>query len=108
MPEGITIDELRTLCSERKIKWTTHIAARLQERGIDPSDVKRCLQTGEIIEQYPDDYPHPSCLVLGLTVGEKRLHAVIGMGGGYIWLVTAYYPDTHKWEDDFRTRKVVQ
>ena len=23
---------------------------------------------GEIIEQYPDDYPYPSCLILGVSI----------------------------------------
>jgi len=95
--EGISIDELRILCNEGKIKWTAHIAIRLQERDINPSDVKHCIQTGEIIEQYPDDYPHPSCLVLGATVENNPLHVVIGVGSCYLWLISSYFPDVNIW-----------
>lgn len=99
------ITDLQKLCEAGAIKWTTHVLARLQERGIEPSDIKNCITTGRIIEQYPDDYPYPSCLILGLTVAGKALHVVIGVGGGYLWLVTAYYPDPLKWNEDFSIRK---
>jgi len=105
---GISIDELRTLCSKGNIKWTAHIAARLQERNVNPSDVKNCILTGEVIEQYPSDYPHPSCLVSGVDVSAKPLHVVIGVGAGHLWLITAYYPDENKWEADLKTRKGLQ
>jgi len=81
---------------------------RLQERGINPSDVKNCILTGEVIEQYPNDYPHPSCLILGLSIDNKHLHSVIGVGAGYLWLITSYFPNTDKWEADNKTRKVMK
>lgn len=99
------IADLRKLCEAGAIKWTTHVVARLQERGIEPSDIKNCIATGRIIEDYPDDYPYPSCLVLGSAVNRKMLHVVIGVGEGYLWLITAYYPDPLKWNDDFSIRK---
>lgn len=37
-----------------------------------------CLQTGEIIEEYPDDFPYPSCLVFGHTKENEILHIVVG------------------------------
>jgi hypothetical protein len=78
---------------------------RLQKRNINPSDVRCCIMTGEIIEQYPTDYPYPSCLTLGFDMGNKHLHVVVGCGNGFIWLVTAYYPDPNEWESDNKTRK---
>lgn len=52
-----------------------------------------------------DDYPYPSCLILGFSVNEKNIHVVIGSNMETIWIITAYYPDLDKWEQDFRTRK---
>jgi len=101
----LEIDIIRGLCNNRAIKWTAHVLARLQERGIDPSDIKTCITTGRIIEQYPDDYPFPSCLVLGVAVAGKALHVVVGVGDGYLWLITAYYPDPLKWSDDYSIRR---
>ncbi|MGD9474594.1 MAG: DUF4258 domain-containing protein [Eubacteriaceae bacterium] len=59
------IEDLRVKAFERKIKWTAHVAQRIQERDISRLDVINCISTGEIIENYPDDYPNPSCLILG-------------------------------------------
>jgi len=39
------------------------------------------------------------------TADDKPLHVVIGVGGGNAWLITAYYPDTEKWENNYKTRK---
>lgn len=101
----LDIDAIRALCDGGAVKWTAHVLARLQERGIEPSDIRQCIATGRMIEQYPDDYPFPSCLVLGRSVSEKALHAVVGVGQGYLWLITAYYPAPDKWDDDFSIRK---
>ena len=51
---------------------------KVEQRGIRLADVMACIQNGKIIEQYPDDYPFPSCLILGLSVNNKYLHTVIG------------------------------
>lgn len=102
---GITIDELRILCQNRAIRWTTHVLERLQEREIQPRDVKSAVMSGEIIEQYPTDYPYPSCLVLGASVNGRFIHVVCGVGDGKLFIITAYYPDFDKWESDYKTRK---
>jgi hypothetical protein len=62
------------------------------------------LQNGEIIELYANDYPFPSCLVLGVTL-KSTLHIVCGSNGQELWLITAYCPNANEWEADFKTRK---
>ncbi|HOV40185.1 MAG TPA: DUF4258 domain-containing protein [Oscillospiraceae bacterium] len=101
----ITIEFLRTLCKNKAIRWTTHALARMQERGINPSDVKNCILSGEIIEQYPNDFPYPSYLILGLSTIKEALHVLIGASNDFIWIITAYYPDAEQWEADCKTRK---
>ena len=101
----IIIDELRILCQNRAIRWTTHVLERLQERNIQPRDVKAAIMSGEVIEQYPTDYPYPSCLVLGAAVSGRWLHVVCGVGDNHIFIITAYYPDPKRWQSDFKTRK---
>ena len=48
------------LCAESKILCTQHCLQRMQERDISRADVKNGIATGEIIEEYPDDFPNPS------------------------------------------------
>lgn len=55
-------------CSTHNLQWTNHILLRLFQCGISIDDVTHALETGEIIERYPEDYPHPSYLIFGVTV----------------------------------------
>ena len=41
---------------------------------LDNDDVMNAINNGEIIEQYPDDYPFPSCLILGITINDEYVH----------------------------------
>lgn len=99
----LTIEELQKICIPENIIITMHAAKRIEQRGILLKDIIDCIMTGEIIEQYPDDYPYPSCLVLGSK--NKPLHTVVGTNGSQLWIVTAYYPSADKWMDDLKTRK---
>ena len=95
----------QTLCAESKIIWTQHGLERMQERDISRADVKNGIASGEIIEEYPDDYPHQSCLIFGYTVNGRILHIVAGCDSINVYIITAYYPDSRKFEDDLKTRR---
>lgn len=99
------IEQIRRMCASGSIRWTNHIMVRLLQRCIGMDDIRAVLLNGEIIEQYPDDYPYPSCLVLGITDQQGALHVVCGTDGEVLWLITAYAPATHEWEHDYKTRK---
>lgn len=103
--EDITTDLLRILCKDETIVMTQHFLYRMQERGIKYNDIKHCIMSSEILEHYPDDFPHPSCLLLGYTKNKQPLHIVIGTDKKTLWIITAYYPDNKQWENDFKTRK---
>lgn len=101
----LTIDELQKICTPENIILTIHAAKRLEQRGVSLKEVIDCIMTGEIIEQYPNDYPYPGCLVLGNKSTIKPLHTVIGTNGEQLWIVAAYYPAHEKWCADFKTRR---
>ncbi len=99
----IDIKELQALAADiDNFKVTQHMTERIKERGIKLRAIQAAIRGGEIIEQYPEDYPFPSCLVLNLS---PLLHVCVGLGGGKLWIITAYVPDTNAWERDFKTRK---
>ena len=98
------IEEIQKLCSQSKIKWSGHAAERIQQRGISREDVINCIMDGEIIEDYPDYWLNPACLIFGYSVNNKILHVVVGIDD-YIHIVTAYFPDKTKFEADMKTRK---
>lgn len=102
------ISDLQKLCGGGSIRWTGHVLKRLLQRGIAQADVIQAIQTGEIIEDYPNDYPYPSCLLLGTDAIGAPLHVCCGRGPGEIWMITAYHPNLDEWETDLKTRKKVQ
>lgn len=101
----IDIETLKSINTINNIAITEHARIRLIERGITINDVVNCITSGEIIRQYEDDTPFPSCLILGISTHNTPIHAVVSTDNEYIHLITAYYPDTSKWESDFKTRK---
>ena len=101
----LKIEDLRKICVPENFEITMHAAKRLEQRNISINDIISCIHEGEIIEQYPDDYPFPSCLILGFSVKQKYIHVVIGSNLQTLWVITAYYPDLNKWEQDLRVRK---
>lgn len=76
-------------------------------RGIERIDVLNCLQNGEIIEDYPNSFPHPSCLMFGLNLQSEVIHVVVGIKDETLVVVTAYYPNTIKFESDLKTRRAI-
>ena len=69
------------------------------------ADVENCIILGEIIEDYPDDLPQPSCLIFGYTLNARALHKVVGTDKNMLYIITAYYPNTKIFMDNLKTRK---
>lgn len=103
--ESIDINFIKQLVVNKKIRWTNHVISRLLQRNISQNDVEVALLNGEIIEEYKNDYPFPSCLVYGVTLKNKVLHIVCGINNLELWIITVYYPNNIKWENDFKKRK---
>lgn len=84
---------------------TQHVLERIRERQVERDDLFNIIMSGEIIEQYPNDFPFPSCLILGNSIEGDPLHIVCGLGKNKVWVVTVYIPDLDEWETDLKTRK---
>lgn len=100
-----TIEDFRKINKSENIVISLHGQLRLNERNITVDDVMNAIDNGEIIEQYPEDFPFPSCLILGLSINDVYIHIVVSMNDDKIYLITAYVPNTDKWEADLKNRK---
>lgn len=101
----LEIGEFHKLNKLESIVITKHGKNRLSERKITVEDIMNAISNGLIIEQYEDDKPLPSCLVLANDLSGKQMHVVISHDDEFIYLITAYYPDPELWSEDFKTRK---
>ena len=99
------IFEVRRLYDANNVEWTSHVSKRLIQRGISSTEVSESIANGVIIENYPDDYPYPSCLLMGKTDDDRVLHIVCAIYDDKLWIITAYEPNLIEWEADYQTRK---
>ena len=99
------IEEIRNLIREGDTKWTAHCLEKMGERDITISEVRQCIEAGDIIEDYPDDFPHPSCLIYGKISEERVILVVVGCDDETAYIITAYIPNSEKFENDLKTRR---
>lgn len=100
------LDQIQSLAKECRIQFTNHASKIASERSINiMSDILPALKNGEIIEDYPEDYPYKSYLLLGYTDSGKPLHIVCAIVNNILWIITEYFPNVAQWESDFKTRK---
>ena len=80
-----------------------HALQRMAQRDFDVEDVCAALQSGQIIEEYKDDFPYASMLILG-WVGERPIHIVVASSPTEQIIITVYEPDPLRWTSDFTKR----
>lgn len=91
--------------SNEKITYRLHAVKRMFERKIGAEEVRYVLETGEVIEEYSDDTPYPSRLILGCYKG-RVIHVVAANNrlDEQIIVITVYEPDPSEWDLECRKR----
>jgi Domain of unknown function (DUF4258) len=84
--------------------YRVHALQRMVERDIREEDVAHVVLTGRTIEDYPDDKPYPSRLILG-WIGSRPIHVVAATSEHEIIIITVYEPDAAQWQPGFEKRK---
>ena len=90
----------------QRIKWTYHVNMRMEGRFISRHVILNSIENYEIIEEYPKDKYFPSYLVYSYYQ-DKIFHLLfaVDVEEDNVRVVTAYYPDSDEWEEDFKTRR---
>jgi hypothetical protein len=100
------IKELQQAIRRNNFEWRKHTLVRLAERQISQDTILEVVLKGEIIEEYPEDKPFPSCLMFKMIEGEPY-HVVVSFDPEFkkAYVITAYRPTLDKFEPDFKTRR---
>jgi len=97
----VNIDQIIDSIHNNRIRITDHAEeeARFDQLTLDV--ILSSVVDGQIIEQYPGDYPYPSCLILGMSGAEEPIHSVWAYNEETKWvvLITVYRPDPERWTD---------
>lgn len=96
------------LVQPKEIIFSQHAIKRMFERAIHAEDVKKVIKNGEIVEEYSDDKPHPSYLLLGF-VGNRPVHVLVAMDSTThtFIVITAYIPDNKIWYKGYKKRRTI-
>ena len=92
------LNNIKSAILKGNINITDHANTRLDEWDISDDELYESVLGGEIIEDYLDDKPFPSCLIYGKP-DNKPIHSVWAYAEGQdiVVLITAYIPDKTKW-----------
>ena len=74
------------------------------QRNISTDDIGDLITKGEIIEEYPEDKPCPSTLILGFFEGHPY-HIVVAQCEDHARTITIYHPEEDRWID-YKTRRI--
>ena len=89
-----------------RVWFNAHAHRQMRERDLSVDDILEVARSGEVIEDYPADYPYPTQLVLGVVRG-RTVHVAIALQHELdaIIILTAYEPTLDRWETGFRIRR---
>jgi len=84
-----------------KIRITDHADEEAYNDRLSFNDILSSISTGEIIEQYPEDKPYASCLILSRDAKDEPIHTVWAYNSETesSVLITVYRPDPEQWID---------
>lgn len=83
------------------VRITDHADEESNDDSLTFGEIYFSIMHGEIIEDYPNDRPYPSCLILGSNFSGEPIHSVWAYNSKSQWvvLITVYRPDPARWID---------
>jgi len=98
------ISEIIDAINAKRIRITDHADEEAQADNLKYEEIFFTALHGEIIENYPEDYP--SCLIFGEISSGDPIHSVWAYNEESKWtvLITVYRPDPSLWID-YKIRK---
>lgn len=97
------IEQIREKFNASEFRITRHCQRRCDSREISIEDIQNVINEGEVIETYPNDYPYPSCLILGYIANHMPLYVLCALGS-IVHIITVHWLDPEKWLDP-KTRR---
>jgi hypothetical protein len=89
------IDAIRESIRKGNFFVTDHAITEGFKDGISVADMVHAIQTGKIIERYPE---RKRCLIYGRNEAAIPVHVVVGFSAGRsVDIVTTYIPQRDQW-----------
>jgi len=99
------IEEIREKFRTLQYEYSLHALDQSIRKGIAGEEIEEAVESGEVIEDYPDDKYGPSCLVFGRTREGRPLHIqCTHPKRRRVKIITVYEPEPEHWIE-FRKRR---
>jgi len=84
-----------------RVRITDHADEEAFDDGLTLEEIYFSATHGEVIEDYRDDTPYPSGLIMGKNFSGEPIHSVWAYRSENRWavLITVYRPDPKRWMD---------
>jgi len=95
----IEIEAIIESIKAKSFRITDHADEEANNDRISSREALETISAGEILEQYPDDKPYPSCLIFSRPRSNDPIHTVWAFNEATkaSALVTTYRPDPRRW-----------
>lgn len=99
-------ENIRSAIKRGRINITDHADNELANDNISNDELYFSTLHGEVIEDYSDGKPFPSCLIYGMDQKGRHIHSVWAYSKDHeiAVVITAYTPDPTRWIE-YRKRK---
>jgi hypothetical protein len=98
---SMDIENIINAIRNSRVRITDHADEEAFNDSLTYEEIYSSVMQGEVIEDYPDDKPYPSCLILGRNFSGEPIHSVWAYNPENRWtvLITVYRPDPDRWID---------
>lgn len=73
------LEGIKEAITRNLINVTDYADEEMQKDGLRLNDIFEAVASGKIIEDYPDDFPFPSCLIYGRNLRGQPIHCCLGI-----------------------------
>ena len=95
--EGALLATVHEAVETGQVKLSLHALGEAVADGITRSDILEALADAHVLEDYPDWWLGPCCLLYGVTWGGRDLHIVVSYDGLPVTIITTYEPRPPTW-----------
>ena len=97
METASILDLFRRAVREQQLKISLHAAEEALAENITRPEIEAAILDAQLLEDYPDWWPGPSCLIHGQTDAGRNLHIVTSYPGFPVTIITVHEPHPPKW-----------
>lgn len=97
MDASAILKRLKQAVEEHQVKISLHAAEEALAEEITRPEIEWAMLNARLLEDYPDWWLGPSCLIYGQTESGRGLHLVVSYAELPATIITVYEPRPPKW-----------